>query len=49
MTAIILSDICLLDTGHVMYLDAKQIPGFSEATLEHSFDKLTALGCQIRY
>lgn len=36
-------------TGHVMYFDANQNHRFNKATLEHSFDKLAALGCQIRY
>lgn len=39
----------ICDTGYVMYIDANQNTGLSEATLEHSFDKQAALGCQIRY
>lgn len=46
---ILLLDICLLDTGHVMHIDGKQEGFLSVAKLEYSVDKLAALGCQIRY
>lgn len=49
MTTILLSDICLFDTGHVMHIDGKQDGFFQTATLVYSVDKLAALGCQIRY
>lgn len=44
---ILLLDICLPDTGHVMHVFGKQ--SFQSAKLEYSVAQQAALGCQLRY